>query len=773
MKRLRTPRGVGALVAFVLCAIIGFLPLFAGPGYEQTVACGLFLPTITALVAAYEGFADRHAPSQPPLAIVRRGLETAALYCGIAVVVSFLHGLRVGLCDPLGGLATFALGAFSGTLLAGAVGAAFAIAAAHFLSPGRRRRRWAMIFAGLSPLATALVALAYFYLTPAVFAFDPFVGFFSGTLYDEVVDAYRPLLGYRAGTALTILAIATISAAFVRRDDGKLGIASRFLGTLGLAFALASATFAFYGTELGHRSTATSIRRALGGLKSGPRCDVVYPRATPENEANLLVRDCEEALASVEGRLGVQGPPRITAFFFKDSEQKRTLMGAADTYVAKPWRREVYLQVAPYPHPVLGHELAHVVAGNLARGPFHIAGGLGGILPNPGLVEGIAVYGSPDRDELTSAQWAAAMKRLNILPPLSRTFGGGFLTQNSSMAYTIAGSFVGWEYANGQGAAVRAWYGGARFESAFGKPFSAAESEFRTWLDTVPLPPEALAVAKGRFDRPAIWGRSCPHVVEKLRDEAEQCRDEGDLEKAEAHYRELLVLDEADPSARLDRAKLAAQRGDEGLMRALVESMLNDARVSTNWRNRAREYLADEDVRNGRLDAARALYDAARAEVLDEDWSRNLDVKSFLTKTKERAALFGRLLIGKARGKEGKDDALSATIAIVRFSTRSEASAEDLALARYLVGRRLVETHAYEEGEATLASIDEAALGRVSPRLVRESARLRIVVACMSDPALRKNKVEEALTRYRAAPPANAGRSEGVERLALRCLGPG
>ena len=51
-----------------------------------------------------------------------------------------------------------------------------------------------MIFAGLSPLSTALVALAYFYCTPAVFAFDPFVGFFSGTLYDEVVDAYGPLL---------------------------------------------------------------------------------------------------------------------------------------------------------------------------------------------------------------------------------------------------------------------------------------------------------------------------------------------------------------------------------------------------------------------------------------------------------------------------------------------------------------------------------------------------------------------------------------------------
>src|SRR5262249_35454146 len=153
--------------------------------------------------------------------------------------------------------------------------------------------------------------------------------------------------------------------------------------------------------------------------------------------------------------------------------------------------------------------------------------------------------------------------------------------------------------------------------------FAAAEAEFRASLDAVPLPPETLAVAKGRFDRPAIWGRRCPHVVEKLRDDAERCRDDGDLVQADLHYQELLVLDEVDPAARLDRAKLAGQRGDEGAMRSMLEALAHDTRISSNNRNRAREALADDDLRHGRYDSARALYDAARAEVLDEDWSRN------------------------------------------------------------------------------------------------------------------------------------------------------
>src|SRR5262249_1135912 len=96
----RSPRGVGIGVVSALCLGLGFLPLFAGPGYEQTIACGLFLPTVTALVTAWEAFVDRHAPARDPLGIVRRGVENGVLFSGVAIAIAFLHGLRVGLCDP-------------------------------------------------------------------------------------------------------------------------------------------------------------------------------------------------------------------------------------------------------------------------------------------------------------------------------------------------------------------------------------------------------------------------------------------------------------------------------------------------------------------------------------------------------------------------------------------------------------------------------------------------------------------------------------------------
>lgn len=763
---LRTPRGVGSAVVLVLSFAVGFLPLFAGPGYEHAIASGLIVPTVAAVVAANEGYVDRYRAASSPLAGMVRALTSGLILAGIALGTALVHGLRVGFCDPLGGVATFTVTAGMGALLASAMGATSAIVFGHL----RRRRRFAAVIAGLVPLASALVAGAFFYFTPAVFAFDPFVGFFSGTLYDEVVDAWGPLLTYRAGTALTIAALFALAASLDRDGEGRLRVGDRPRALASLLFAFASLALIFFGPELGHHSTAASIRRELGGVRSGPRCEVVYPLSITDREAELLVRDCHEALAAVEKRLGFRGPERITAFFFKDAGQKRALMGAADTYVAKPWRREVYLQVASYPHPVLGHELAHVVAGQVAPGPFRIAGKFFGLIPNPGLIEGIAVAGSPDKDELTPAQWARAMKQIGILPKLSRTFGGGFLAQNSSMAYTLAGSFVLYLQQTGQHDGVRAWYAGAPFEKAFGMTFAEAEAAWLRALDDAPLPPEALAVARARFDRPAIWGRECPHVVEKLRDEAEECRDRGDIASADDKLRRLLKLDEVDPGARIERAKLAIRRGDEQAHKSILEEVIGDARVTTVWRNRAREALADEALRRFRLDEAHALYEVARKEVLDDDWARNLDVKAFMATSEARARLFARLIVGRAPSQETKEDTLAATIAIARAIEQTSTTGDDLALARYLVARRLIDAHAWDDADAVLATIDMDALAHVTPRAVREAARLSIAIACMTDPSVRKPAVATALARFRAAPRGNAGRHEAIERFADRCV---
>jgi hypothetical protein len=770
------PRAVGGAVVLVALLAIGFLPLFDGPGYEQAIASGLIVPTATTIAASLDAFEDRHTLRPlAPLSLVLRGLATGALFAALALLAAWIHVLRVGPCAPLSGSLAFLLGPGIGALLAGAGASAIALIVGRVFAPSRARRRWASWIAGLWPLSTALVGVFLFWATPAIFAFDPFVGFFSGTLYDEVVDAWGPLLTYRAGTLLTLGAILAFAASAGRPDvaaiDGR-GAAMNGRGklaALGALLAFGSLTLVAYGPQLGHRTSARWIRDQLGASRVGPRCEVVYPASTSEEEAALMLRDCEEEIRAVEARFGARGPEMIVAFFFKDGEQKRRLMGAADTYIAKPWRAEVYLQVASYPHPVLGHELAHVIAGASAPGPFHVAGHLGGLIANPGLIEGVAVASSPERDELTPAQWARAMKELGLLPKLGRIFSLGFLGENSSIAYTVAGSFVSFQLEQGRSAALRAWYGGASFEQAFGRSFAQAEEEWRASLERVSLPDAALVVAKARFDRPAIWGRRCPHVVERLRDEAEQCQSEGRIDEADAKYGWLLKLDELDPSARLERAKIARARGDsDGFLRQLA-ALAADPHVPSNWRARTLEAEGDERLRRGELDRAYAAYDAATKLVVDEDRSRNLEVRRWLAGAPDRAARFGRLLVPRV---DKRDEAVPAMLELARFVGAGEGAPLDRAFARYLLARRLYDARAFDDARAMLSmpEAELAGLDAITPRLRREIGRLSVLMACLTPAEGRRARVAEAMAIFDAAPKGNEGRASDLRRAAARCV---
>ncbi|MGH7296348.1 MAG: hypothetical protein ACRELB_15520, partial [Polyangiaceae bacterium] len=374
---------------------------------------------------------------------------------------------------------------------------------------------------------------------------------------------------YRAGTLATLTGGALLASALLRTTGG--GLAFRPLRgnapaiarlALGVAALLLSLAITVDGPALGHWQTAASIASALGARASGPRCDVVYPDSVLAEQAALLVRDCEDELAADEERLGAHLGGRLTAYVFRDSDEKRRLMGAAQTSIAKPWRREVYVQLSGFPHPILGHEIAHVVAGSFGHGPFRIAGGLGGLWPNQGLIEGTAVATSPD-DELTDAQWARAMLDLGILPSIHDLFSLGFLGENASKSYTVAGAFVSWVIDGWGDAALRAWYAGGSIEVITGKPWSALESSFRDSLRALPMPPDATTYARAKFERPSVWGRTCPHAVDALDRRGDRCRDEHRFARAVSLYDEALARDPHDWHASFDRARVETTYLDE------------------------------------------------------------------------------------------------------------------------------------------------------------------------------------------------------------------
>ncbi|HVY48867.1 MAG TPA: tetratricopeptide repeat protein [Minicystis sp.] len=746
---------LGASIAVAALGAIGFAPLFGGPGYESSLAAGIVLPPVVAVTTAIELSED---PVEPFDAFCR-GVANGAVFAALALVVTLLHGLRTGFCDVLGGMAVFGLGPAPGALLAGAWGAL-----AGEVARPRRARRWvryvvAVVVALAAPALSVVLALSRFYTSPMIFAYDPFVGYFSDTLYDTVIN-YSGLLSYRAGTAATLFAGFVAALHLGHDDEGRLAfqdIGRPGLLVFGGAALAASAACVVEGYRMHHWSTASTIADELGAVLTGDRCDVVYPRSLAPDDARRFLGECEAHVTAGEAWLGTKGPPKITAYLFADAAQKALLMGAADTNIAKPWRHEVYVQVSGYPHPVLGHEIAHVLAGSFGRGPFRVAGSAGGLLPNPGLIEGVAVAAAPPEGELTAREWAKAMKDLGLLPPLARLYGLGFLGENAGVAYTVSGAFCGFVHDAFGADALRAWYGGKDLAAVTGVPWSEMERRWHEDLDKVTLPEAAKAHAKARFDRPAVFGRRCPHVVDACKGKGERLRVSGDEVGARAAFDRALALDPGDFGARLGVARSYYRGGRIDEAKAALQKLADDEKLPAVQRDRAREELADVLLATGDGERAVAIYKDVEQRAIDEDQLRTLDVKMASVKD----ALSRRAITAQLVGFPfvGTDRVLAAE----SLGAWSAASPTD-GLPLYLLGRHYYTAGRFDQAKERL---DKALGARIElARVQIEAERLRLVVACALGDV---PTAERWYAAYAAHPTVSAARREAARRLVERC----
>lgn len=750
-----TPLIVCAAITFVVLGAVGFIPLFGGPGYEASLAAGLLIPGLAAIAAA---LVARDKQSVPSEAFVR-AMEIAIVLVAIAFVLMLLHGARAGFCDASSGFALFVLSPVMGSCMGGAWG--FAVGQAT-LPISRTRLRFVarLALAALAPTLGVIISLTRFFTSPMVFAYDPFFGYFSGTLYDtNVTDSMTTLLSYRAGSLATLVAVGALAFSVRWSEKGWPSLApDRHPGVLWLAAlgAVASLVISIEGDRLGHWQTRSTIEDALGARVMDERCEILYPRSVDSETARLMLHDCATQSRQVTAYLGLDSAPQVRVYVFANADQKRALTGAAHVSVAKPWRKEVYVQLHEYPHPILGHELAHVLAGTIAPGPFKVAGGW---LPDPGLIEGIAVAASPDDDVLTPMQWSAAMLRLDVLPRLDDVFALGFLWQHSSTAYTVAGAFVQWIGDRHGMEAVRRWYAGESVDAVVGTPMDELEKTWRAELEGMAISDSALTYAKARFDRPGVFKRRCPHAVDAFNEEGQGLAGSGDCAGATVLFDKAAALDPLHSWSRLNVAACAVRVGGVTAAEEQWRGLAADGMLPEATRLRARESLADLYLAADEPKKADAIYQKLLEQVHDEDRLRTIDVK----RRAANSAFEGRAIRALLMGEPGRapDQALAFSL-LGKWMTDVPGDG----LPAYLIGRNLVASGSWRAAGEFLDWALERELPE--PRVMREALRLRIIAACaVRDEAVARRTFE----RWKAQPDLQEIRWKVLQRRLGSCVG--
>ncbi len=714
LARDRPVRWALGLYAVAGVALV-FAPVFRTVGYEWSLAGSMGIGLLGSIVGARaarlemsrNGNALFASLGADFLASATRAFFSAVLLCALVTLVPLVACVLTALissrCDP------FAMVAFAPVLIvpSAALSVATGLLGATLFT---RKSAQVGLFVILLLLSLGWTAFPVVW-GPQVFAFNHYLGFVPGPLYDETLQVTPALLWFRLATLL--LTFTLVVAAAPRLESRPPTPTDRaWLGLL-LAgtFALETA-----GPQLGFRMTDERLAREFASVRLTPHLEIHVPKGKKAQDVERTVRDLEFRAAQNEAFFETAAPARVRVFWYASAAAKQQLVGAGRTQFSKPWRREIHINDDGFPHRIARHELVHAMAAPFGAPPFGVTATLFGLTPNAAVIEGMAEAAANEQsEEFTLHQWARGMKAHGLLPKMGALLGlNGFYTAASSRAYTAAGSFFRWLLETRGAAKLRAVYREGDFEGVYGATAEALGRDWEAFLDTVPSDPELLNQAFARFRRPSIFGRPCAREVAALSTRAGELAG-ADPDAAATLYARCASLDPDEPAYALQRAGALekAQKLPE------ADAALDEAlKTFANYPSTVAELaMAQGDLKRKRRDeaAARALY--SRVVEVDASPSMNRTASAKLLALDEPNAVSRDAIFEYFRPTS--DDVKLLVL------ERALQAAPGHPLLSYLLGRKLALSSRPDLARpgllATLAAPPTPAIAREAFRLLVES----------------------------------------------------
>lgn len=598
----------------ITTAAVQFLPLLGRIGFEFSAVSGLIVTLGSGFVSVDRA---RHSSTASATSALTGGERLVSLVSGsflrslplliLPLVIALIRSVFVGICDLREGLGFYLLIPGVSLVYGTCVGTFFGLLA------GSRTSGYLMF---LGYILLTLVWAGYLLIfQPQTFVYSSSFGFFPGPIYDERVSISSALIVSRI-IALVIsglfftLSLNLLDPDGMRLDFGRLLGGSSDLRVvidrIWLAFFVLSYLILFlFGPRLGVRSSRPFIRRRLGGVYETEHFRIYYPKGTKaEREIELIARDHEFRYYQLSRYLKVKSRRKMGSYIYPSPDVKKRLMGARYTSVEDPIGYEMHLNYSTFPHPVLKHEMAHLLSAN-----FHP---IFKMSIRIGLHEGVAVAADWCEERLTPHQWAKAMEILGLLPSMKRLMGAvGFWTESASRAYMAAGSFVRFLIDRYGVERLKIAFPTGNFKKAYGRGMDELVGEWLDFLKEVKLSEDDLSYARNSLMRPPITRRRCPHEVAEVMEKAWRRFRDKDYAGSAEEFRRAWKLDESDPSPLHPLALSLFRSGEKAEAERIARKLLDHPNATPAQRAAAWELMGDMRWIEGRRDEAASLYRSA------------------------------------------------------------------------------------------------------------------------------------------------------------------
>lgn len=527
---------IGAVLAvvavFIAAVVCGRLPLLSNPGPEAGLVLAVVGGVVISLAGAVRGSKRGKGGF---VADWRSGVIIASL-----AVLIFLISTTIGMavspsCSPNAGRWPMLIVAVPVLLVHAALGPLV----------GRLvGRRGAAVVVTLVVLLVIAALMAMQLLDePGFRAASHFFVVISGDLL-QGASLPTTAVAFRAVTLVLAAAMVLVGCALWPAHKTR-GLVSGAAGdSAGFWVAAVVTGFVFI---VSHRQAQAALipgRPAMENAYSlvkrrGPLVVHANPLVVTPRDVDAILAEGTLWLERLRNRLGPLSDHDIHLWLHGDRSEQARWTGANHVDFAMPWRRELHIASLTVPHRSLGHELAHVVAGEKSD-TFLKVPSRALVLHNAAVTEGLAMALTPElvvEQGLTLREQAAAMRQAGRAPDLNALFSlNRFLGEEPGRAYVAAGALVESIVADagdeGPRAIERLYKGAGELALVADGDAAALLARHEAALSSLPLPADAAGFAAARFRRQSVLDEVCDPEVAAVAEGLRARARGGDVEGA-------------------------------------------------------------------------------------------------------------------------------------------------------------------------------------------------------------------------------------------------
>ncbi len=517
---------IAAVIALVISVLLTYFPLIGVLGFEYSFIIAFFIPFISVFISAEYINLDlkQKYPSRKRYSDL---ISTSFFINFIILLIPFIVGLLSSLiksdCNIKDGIVFFFIITMVTVFFASSLGLLIG-----YIFPRR-----GFFLGSLCLISIIIYSLYLLYTFPPVFSYNHIFGLFPGPIYDQIILIDDKILTFRAVTvcwgALFLLILKLV-------HDYRFKYIGAGTVILFVFISLILGGYKMYENDLGIKHSRDYIRNTIYKDYFETEHFIIYfPLGTKVSQnIELIALDHEWQYAQLTRYLKVSPKRKIVSYIYADEKARKEIIGAGQTTIANPIHGEIHLVYNYYPHPVLKHELVHVLSSEFSAGFLKIS-------PKVGLIEGLAVAADWDNsDGFNPDEWSAAMLKGDNHIDIQDIMGYRFWAAASSKSYTLMGSFVRFLITKYGIEHFKTVYKTGDF-SVYGTDLKSLEKEWRYHLNSIEIAKSAPALSKHKYSKPSIFDDSCPRKSSHLADVGITEFEKGNYYEAVKSFRKALT----------------------------------------------------------------------------------------------------------------------------------------------------------------------------------------------------------------------------------------